>query len=176
MSLELILAEIANVNIVSRPETLTNIPIRIHCHGCGESFELVRLHLITKCPRCGNKYAMVSEGDLDAIIKKWGQIFADQLTKAAARLKNTKLIPYLDKPMIVGCDGHCNLAWGIQAYGDRNVEPRSIDLGPAPGPGETPIMYEGNDAKPMNDAEFPNKWCVRQCERCESINPRKPRR
>lgn len=33
-----------------------------------------------------------------------------------------------------------------------------------------PGTYEGADAKPLSPDEFPNKWCVRECERCEISN------
>lgn len=37
------------------------------------------------------------------------------------------------------------------------------ELGDAP---VDPGTYEGGEAKPTNKSEIPNKWCVRECERC----------
>lgn len=37
------------------------------------------------------------------------------------------------------------------------------ELGDAP---EDPGTYEDDDAKPINKEGIPNKWCVRECERC----------
>lgn len=42
------------------------------------------------------------------------------------------------------------------------------ELGDAP---EDPGTYEGDDAKPINKIGIPNKWCVRQCERCAMSHP-----
>jgi hypothetical protein len=44
----------------------------------------------------------------------------------------------------------------------------SIILGEAP---TDPGTYEGDDAKPVNKQFIPNKWCIRQCERCEMSHP-----
>lgn len=82
-----------------------------------------------------------------------------------------KIIKYCGQPMKVNCDGNCKKAWGI------NLRPRvqfsddyddyeylaDTEVGIAP---EDPGTYEGDHAKPYDYSEFPNKWCVRQCERC----------
>jgi len=79
-----------------------------------------------------------------------------------------KVITFMQQPMRIACDERCNKAWG------RNARPRvevdgdlqwmsDDELGTAPVHSGT---TEGEDAKPINKAEFGNKWCVRQCERC----------
>ncbi len=64
----------------------------------------------------------------------------------------------------VSCDGKCNKAWGINSR-PRNSDDTQIEdecLGEAPiDPGTT----EGWDKKPKSLKEFPNRWCVRECER-----------
>ena len=91
---------------------------------------------------------------------------------------NEAIITYFGHPMKVACDRHCNKAWGI------NNRPRvqlsegeddyaylaDSELGDAP---FNPGTYEGGDAKPDSPDEFPNKWCVRECERCASSAPGK---
>lgn len=75
--------------------------------------------------------------------------------------------------MGVGCDGRCDLAIGIEwcdGHGNPNeVEIRRnertlAELRADPGTGE------GGEIKPFHNIEFPNKWCVRQCERCQKVH------
>ena len=78
----------------------------------------------------------------------------------------------------VKCDGNCAKAWGIVARpreqlsddGDDIVYLSDYELGLAPADPET---YEGGYGKPDSVSEFPNKWCVRQCERCSVSKPDK---
>lgn len=90
-----------------------------------------------------------------------------------------QLITYFGQQAKVKCDGKCNKAWGIlnrpKLYlSDEETEPDDVvflsddELGTAP---EDPGNYEGGDAKPLSSDEFPNKWCVRACERCEMSKP-----
>ena len=82
-------------------------------------------------------------------------------------------------PAKVGCDEKCNKAWGIMfrpkeqlSDDDDDVVYLSDDeLGDAP---ENPPIWEGGDGKPTCDSEKMNKWCVRQCERCEMTEYGKP--
>lgn len=88
----------------------------------------------------------------------------------------TTIIQYFDQPMKVACDGNCRKAWGI------NLRPKiqlteDVDdycfladgeLGDAP---DDPGTYEGGHAKPTDASHFPNKWCVRECERCAKSKP-----
>lgn len=81
-------------------------------------------------------------------------------------------IPFFNEPMKVCCDGNCRKAWGINnrpkvqlsADVDDFAWLADDELGNAPA---DPGTYEGGDAKPHGPSSFPNKWCVRECERCE---------
>lgn len=83
----------------------------------------------------------------------------------------SKIIQYFGQPMRVNCDRNCGKAWGIcerpriQPSDDEDDYYWLADqeLGVAP---DDPGTYEGGHAKPMTPRAFPNKWCVRQCERC----------
>lgn len=83
----------------------------------------------------------------------------------------SKRITYCGQPMIVSCDGICSKAWGINSRPridlssdpDDFAWPADHELGAAP---VDPGTYEGDDAKPLTAASFPNRWCVRECERC----------
>lgn len=87
------------------------------------------------------------------------------------------VIPFIGQKMRVACDGRCDKAWGM------NVRPRTYlsdndrdnfcyvpdnELGQAPA---DPGTYEYSDGKPTSNEEFPNKWCVRECERCYKSSP-----
>ena len=79
-------------------------------------------------------------------------------------MPETKIM-YFGQTAKINCDGNCSKAWG------RNSRPRDSndqmladhELGTAP---EDPGTYEGGHAKPLNSDSFANKWCVRECERC----------
>lgn len=81
-------------------------------------------------------------------------------------------LTYCGQQVKVACDEKCNKAWGInkrpkeQLSGDPDdyVYLSDNELGEAP---VNPRTYEGDDAKPIDKSDIPNKWCVRQCERCE---------
>jgi hypothetical protein len=89
------------------------------------------------------------------------------------------LITYFGQTARVVCDERCEKAWG------RDDRPRlqhdaedpddysflaDHELGTAPAdPGTT----EGDDRKPVNNEGIPNRWCVRQCERCAMSMPGK---
>jgi hypothetical protein len=84
--------------------------------------------------------------------------------------RNARVIRYFGEPMKVGCDAQCQKAWGITSRPrivfddlDDYVFLADDELGEAPA---DPGTYEGPDGKPLSPDEFPNKWCVRQCERC----------
>lgn len=80
-------------------------------------------------------------------------------------------IKYFGQPADVDCDQKCNKAWGINnrprvqlGQDEDDYEWLSDgELGQAP---IDPGTYEGSDAKPLFPDEFPNRWCVRECERC----------
>lgn len=88
------------------------------------------------------------------------------------------IIIYFDQSAKVACDENCGKAWGINnrpkvqlsedendyAYlSDSELEDAPIDPG----------TYEGGVGKPTSAAEFPTKWCVRECERCAMSMPGK---
>ena len=84
-----------------------------------------------------------------------------------------KQITYCGQQVIVSCDGKCNKAWGINNRPKLELDENDEDdycylsddeLDDAP---EDPGTYEGGNGKPIEGEEVPNKWCVRECERCE---------
>lgn len=87
-----------------------------------------------------------------------------------------RLITYFGQPAKVCCDGKCEKAWGINNRTRDQLSNKEDDyawlsddeLGIAP---INPGTYEGSDAKPLSVMEFPNKWCVRECERCTMSKP-----
>lgn len=85
-------------------------------------------------------------------------------------------ILYWGENIVVACDENCNKAWGInnrpkiqlsQTDEDDYAFLSDDELGNAP---ENPGTYECGIGKPFSSAEFPNKWCVRECERCSRFN------
>ena len=83
-----------------------------------------------------------------------------------------KIIQYCSHNMKVSCDGKCNKAWGVSLRQKVQLSEDIDDfyflsdseLGEAP---IDPGSYEGGHAKPISVEYFPNKWCVRECERCK---------
>jgi hypothetical protein len=77
-------------------------------------------------------------------------------------------ITYFGKQVTVACDGCCHKAWGISSRpgdlqdGNKLICRNDDELDEAPA---DPGTYEGGYGKPRSNQEFPNKWCVRQCER-----------
>ena len=92
----------------------------------------------------------------------------------------TSIISFFHQPMKVACDRKCTKAWGInnrpKVVFSGNLDDYAFladgELGDAP---VNPGTYEGEDAKPLSSNEFPNKWCVRECERCARSAPGKER-
>lgn len=87
------------------------------------------------------------------------------------------LVTYFGQHARVACDGNCSKAWGINSRPrhrtpgggeDDYVYCADSELGEAPA---DPGTYEGGHAKPASSAEFPNRWCVRECERCAISKP-----
>jgi hypothetical protein len=102
-----------------------------------------------------------------------------------------KIITYMGGQFKIACDEKCNKAWGInhrprvypelgeKIYGlngestypdvdsefdvDNDAMCSDDELGEAP---TNPGTYEGGEAKPTDKSQIPNKWCVRECERC----------
>ena len=86
---------------------------------------------------------------------------------------NDAVILYLEQKMRVACDGKCHKAWGINSRPRVKLSDDPDDfawladdeLEEAPA---DPGTCEGGDAKPtdLGFFPFPNKWCIRECERC----------
>jgi hypothetical protein len=85
--------------------------------------------------------------------------------------RNEALILYMAPELArVVCDRKCGKAWGINnrpqiqlsADPDDVVLLADDELGEAPA---DPGTYEGGCGKPASPDEFPQKWCVRECER-----------
>ena len=80
-------------------------------------------------------------------------------------------ITYFGSDAFVICDRNCGKAWGINSRPRIQLSGNEDDfvfladgeLGEAPA---DPGTHEGLDGKPASPAAFPNKWCVRECERC----------
>ena len=95
---------------------------------------------------------------------------------AARNRPNDAVVKYCDQPMRVTCDRKCNKAWGINTRQRIRLSEDESDwayvadheLGNAPA---DPGTYEGGVAKPSSPDEFPQKWCVRACERCNHSQP-----
>ncbi len=94
---------------------------------------------------------------------------------------NETFITYFGQTAKVGCDGKCGKAWGSNSRpkvfltNDPEENPDNFywlsdaELEIAP---KDPGTYEGGEGKPSHPGAFPNKWCVRECERCEISNLR----
>jgi len=98
----------------------------------------------------------------------------EKLLKELGNVKNKTVVPFCGKAMGVGCDGQCGLAIGIGWYLEDG---ETLDVEAIKEEGTTlehlrkdPLSSEGGERKPASDSEFPNKWCVRQCERCHTIS------
>lgn len=87
------------------------------------------------------------------------------------------IILFFGQKMKIVCDEKCEKAWGknnrprilLSEDGEDNfVLLADSELGIAP---QDPGTYEGSDAKPTESWEKPNKWCVRECERCNKSRP-----
>lgn len=89
---------------------------------------------------------------------------------------NEAIITYCGQKAKVACDRNCRKAWGrsnrprVQlSSNEDDYEYRADDeLAFAP---INPGTSEGGDLKPLSPDEFPNKWCVRECERCSMSKP-----
>jgi len=85
---------------------------------------------------------------------------------------NKAFIIFFGEKVTVTCDSLCEKAWGInsrpkhQAIGPDTDDFEFLsdgELGWAP---IRPGTWEGLDTKPASPDDFPNRWCVRECERC----------
>ena len=89
------------------------------------------------------------------------------------------IILFCSQSAKVCCDGKCNKAWGINNRPTQQLDEDDDDdfefladgeLGEAP---VDPGTIEGGFAKPLSVTEFPNNWCVLECERCSMSDPGK---
>lgn len=86
------------------------------------------------------------------------------------------MVPYFGKPMRVACDGNCAKAWGINRRPKVQLSADEDDVAfladhELPDAPADPGTYEGGFGKPADASHFPNKWCVRECERCYRSKP-----
>jgi len=90
----------------------------------------------------------------------------------------SKPIRAYGQPLLLGCDGKCNKAWGINNRPRNHFVPESDDpddyeyladqeLGEAPA---NPGTYEGGEGKPGHFLDKLNKWCFRECERGTTVD------
>lgn len=75
--------------------------------------------------------------------------------------------------IVIACDGNCAKAWGIQHRPKVQLSDNEDDFAYVPDQelGDAPIdpgTYEGGHGKPMCPEMRLNKWCFRECERCQS--------
>jgi hypothetical protein len=81
----------------------------------------------------------------------------------AAKAKYQREITYFGVPTRIWCDGVCTKAWGRNGRNYHDDDTMFIDEemgGVAP---DDPGTYEGGHGKMPGSL---NKWCVRECERC----------
>lgn len=85
-----------------------------------------------------------------------------------------KIITFCGSRAKINCDGNCEKAWGfsnrpekILSSGDSKFL-SDDELGIAP---KNPGTTEGESQKPSSPNKFPNKWCVRECERSNISKP-----
>ena len=83
-----------------------------------------------------------------------------------------QMITFFGHRVKVGCDGNCAKAWGLNSRpckDDNRDNDYLLDSELAIAPAD-PGTYEGPHGKPDSVDDFPNKWCVRECER-SAITP-----
>ena len=92
---------------------------------------------------------------------------------------NEAIILFCGQKARVKCDRKCSKAWGLnrrsrQQLSETDEEDYCFladsELREAP---RNPGTYECGSAKPLTPDEFPQKWCVRECERCAISSPGK---
>src|SRR5690242_4071466 len=102
----------------------------------------------------------------------------DEKMKTIPLTDGSHLILFCGQAARVNCDRNCAKAWGrsirrTRGSADDNEDGEYLadsELGYAPA---NPGTSEGEDCKPESATEFPNKWCVRECERCAMSAPEK---
>ncbi|MBP1309209.1 hypothetical protein JOD82_002229 [Paenibacillus sp. 1182] len=87
----------------------------------------------------------------------------------------TKEVTAFGMKVMIGCDAKCDRAFGINGRPKEQLSDDPDDYaflsddkaGVAPESGKTKIVSEGGDMKPVKPEERLNRWCCRECERCE---------
>lgn len=88
-------------------------------------------------------------------------------------------ITFCGQAAVMACDQLCDKAWGTnnrpthyflseEEDPDDHEYLADQELGEAP---SDPGTYEGGHGKPTCEEEKHNKWCCRECERCEMVRP-----
>lgn len=90
-----------------------------------------------------------------------------------------KMITYFGELARVACDELCSKAWGINNRPKVQLSDDEDDYAfladdELPEAPVDPGTYEGGQGKPTSAQYFPNKWCVRECERCRMTPPEHP--
>lgn len=86
------------------------------------------------------------------------------------------VITHMGKGVRAACDGKCSKAWGIRERPKVMLSDDDHDwaylsdkeLEDAP---SNPDTYKDGIGKPKSPNEFPNKWCISECERCFFSQP-----
>lgn len=96
-----------------------------------------------------------------------------------SEVKLTSEGTYFGQPITLGCDMNCDKAWGGQnrprVYLSMNEDDwayladHELDIAPM-----HPGTSEGDECKPRRPIWQHNKWCCRECERCEMVDRGKP--
>jgi len=82
---------------------------------------------------------------------------------------------YSGQPSLFVCDRKCSKAWGINLRKREQLSADDVDdyelladseLDDAPA---DPGTYDGGQGKPQAPVQIHNKWCVRECERSQTI-------
>lgn len=108
-------------------------------------------HYLNTCPGCGGP----ADNGFDRCVPPSPYYCTKCMDRGVPFVNtNSAKILYGGKRVVVSCDRRCDIAWGINWRGEK-VPPAPADPG----------TYEGGHAKPASPDHFPNKWCVRECER-----------
>lgn len=89
----------------------------------------------------------------------------------------SKEVGIFGEKRLIGCDAKCEKAFGYNGRPSVQLSEDVDDIcwlsddevGLAPVSGKTIITSEGEDMKPIPEipTSLLNKWCFRECERCE---------
>ncbi|MBS4000760.1 MAG: hypothetical protein KGZ71_09800 [Desulfobulbaceae bacterium] len=100
----------------------------------------------------------------------------EKCNKAWGNSQRPRLYPEISETRIFGLNGESVYPDGNDPLDEQEIDFDNFifcsddELGDAP---IDPQTYEGDQAKPTNESDYGNKWCVRECERCEMSEPGK---